>query len=83
MFSLSTIHGHDFMFQCANAEDFHELVSYMLDGLKKRSRYVIALQDYSPPGMLQSSCFYTLWQNQKYHKLFTHVFILSLQEVWL
>jgi len=49
VFSLSTIQGHDFMFQCVNAEDFHELVSYMLDGLKKRSRYVIALQDYSPP----------------------------------
>lgn len=49
VFSLSTIHGHDFTFQCVTAEDFHELVSYMLDGLKKRSRYVIALQDYSPP----------------------------------
>ena len=59
MFSLSTIHGHNFIFQCVNAEDFHELVSYMLDGLKKRSRYVIAVQDYSPPGMLYSSCFYT------------------------
>jgi myosin-7 len=57
MFSLSTIHGHDFTFQCVTAEDFHELVSYMLDGLKKRSHYVIALQDYSPPGMLHSSCF--------------------------
>lgn len=78
MFSLSTIHGHDFMFQCVDAEDFHELVSYMLDGLKKRSRYVIALQDYSPPGMLHSSCFYTQWQNQKDHKLFTHVFLFSL-----
>jgi hypothetical protein len=52
-FSLSTIHGHDFVFQCVTAEDFHELVSYMLDGLKKRSQYVIALQDYSPPGVLQ------------------------------
>ncbi|PNF26048.1 Myosin-VIIa [Cryptotermes secundus] len=49
LFSLSTIHGHEFVFQCVTAEDFHELVSYMLDGLKKRSRYVIALQDYSPP----------------------------------
>ena len=78
MFSLSTIHGHDFMFQCVTAEDFHELVSYMLDGLKKRSRYVIAMQDYSPPGMLYICCFYSLWQNQKDHKLFTCVFILQL-----
>jgi hypothetical protein len=78
VFSLSTIRGHDFTFQCVAAEDFHELVSYMLDGLKKRSHYVIAMQDYKPPGMLLSSCFYFLWQNQKDHKPFTHVFILSL-----
>lgn len=68
MFSLSTIHGHDFTFQCVTAEDFHELVSYMLDGLKKRSHYVIALQDYSPPGMLHTSCFHFVWQNQKHHE---------------
>jgi len=64
-FSLSTIHGHDFVFQCMTAKDFHELVSYMLDGMKKRSRYVVAMQDYSPPGVLvplnfkYSSCFHS------------------------
>ncbi|KAJ9584916.1 hypothetical protein L9F63_020722 [Diploptera punctata] len=48
-FTLSTIQGHDFVFQCSAAADFHELVDYLLDGMKKRSQYVIALKDYKPP----------------------------------
>ncbi|KAJ4431375.1 hypothetical protein ANN_19972 [Periplaneta americana] len=49
VFTLSTVEGHEFTFQCVAAEDFHDLITYILDGMKKRSRYVVALQDYRPP----------------------------------
>ncbi|XP_044016052.1 myosin-VIIa isoform X1 [Aphidius gifuensis] len=48
-FSLSTVRGEEFTFQSPNAEDIRDLVVYFLEGLKKRSKYVIALQDYKPP----------------------------------
>ncbi|KPJ07555.1 Myosin-VIIa [Papilio machaon] len=49
-FSLSTVRGEEFTFQSPNAEDIRDLVVYFLEGLKKRSKYVIALQDYKAPG---------------------------------
>ncbi|XP_051159362.1 myosin-VIIa [Leptopilina boulardi] len=49
-FSLSTVRGEEFMFQSPNAEDIRDLVVYFLEGLKKRSKFVIALQDCKAPG---------------------------------
>ncbi|XP_049856810.1 myosin-VIIa [Schistocerca gregaria] len=49
-FTLSTIRGEEFTFQSPNAEDIRDLVVYFLEGLKKRSKYVISLQDYKAPG---------------------------------
>jgi hypothetical protein len=44
------VRGEEFTFQSPNAEDIRDLVVYFLEGLKKRSRFVIALQDYKAPG---------------------------------
>ncbi|XP_055389301.1 myosin-VIIa isoform X2 [Condylostylus longicornis] len=49
-FSLSTVRDEEFTFQSPNAEDIRDLVVYFLEGLKKRSKFVIALQDYRAPG---------------------------------
>ncbi|CAG0896206.1 unnamed protein product [Cyprideis torosa] len=49
-FTLSTVRGEDFSFQSPNAEDIRDLVVFFLEGLKKRSKYVVAIEDYSPPG---------------------------------
>ncbi|XP_025836216.1 myosin-VIIa isoform X1 [Agrilus planipennis] len=49
-FSLSTVRGEEFTFQSPNAEDIRDLVVYFLEGLKKRSKFVIALQNYKAPG---------------------------------
>ncbi|KAK9510245.1 hypothetical protein O3M35_005070 [Rhynocoris fuscipes] len=49
-FTLSTVRGEEFTFQSPNAEDIRDLVVYFLEGLKKRSSYVIALQDYKSAG---------------------------------
>jgi myosin-7 len=49
-FTMSTIRiGEEFTFQSPNSEDIQDLVDFFLDGLKRRSNYVIALQDYKPP----------------------------------
>ncbi|KAG8179990.1 hypothetical protein JTE90_007958 [Oedothorax gibbosus] len=45
-FCISTVRGEEFTFQSPNSDDIRELVEFFLDGLKKRARYVIALQDY-------------------------------------
>lgn len=49
-FSLSTVRAEEFTFQSPNAEDIRDLVVYFLEGLKKRSKFVIAVQDYKAPG---------------------------------
>lgn len=51
-FTLSTVRAEEFTFQSPNAEDIRDLVVYFLEGLKKRSKFVIALQDYRAPGEL-------------------------------
>ena len=45
-FTLATVKGEEYTFTSSNAKDIHELVVTFLEGLKKRSRYCIALQDY-------------------------------------
>ena len=47
---MVTVRNEEFTFQSPNAEDIRDLVVYFLEGLKKRSKYVIALQDYKAPG---------------------------------
>ncbi|KAH3808644.1 hypothetical protein DPMN_137001, partial [Dreissena polymorpha] len=48
-FTLATVKGDEYTFTSPNAEDIRDLVVTFLEGLKKRSKYVIALQDYSGP----------------------------------
>ena len=45
-FTLSTVRSEEFTFQSPNAEDIRDLVVYFLEGLKKRSKFVIGLQEY-------------------------------------
>jgi hypothetical protein len=54
-FTLSTVRGEEFTFQSPNAEDIRDLVVYFLEGLKKRSKFVISLQDYKAPGLYTKS----------------------------
>ncbi|XP_052783803.1 myosin-VIIa-like [Mya arenaria] len=49
-FTLATVKSDEFTFTSPNAEDIRDLVATFLESLKKRSKYVIALQDYSGPG---------------------------------
>ncbi|XP_060079316.1 myosin-VIIa-like [Ylistrum balloti] len=49
-FTLATVKGDEYTFTSPNAEDIRDLVVTFLEGLKKRSKYVIALQDYVSPG---------------------------------
>ncbi|KAK7499213.1 hypothetical protein BaRGS_00009473, partial [Batillaria attramentaria] len=46
-FTLATVKGDEYTFTSPNAEDIRDLVVTFLEGLKKRSKYVIAIQDYS------------------------------------
>merc|ERR1719433_2647875 len=59
-FTLVTVRNEEFTFQSPNAEDIRDLVVYFLEGLKKRSKYVIALQDYKATGDTSSSLFLSL-----------------------
>jgi len=51
-FTLATVKGDEYTFTSPNAEDIRDLVVTFLEGLKKRSKYVIALQDYKAPSKL-------------------------------
>ena len=54
-FTLATVKGDEYTFTSPNAEDIRELVVTFLEGLKKRSRFVIALQDYKAPSKQEYS----------------------------
>ncbi|XP_030648187.1 unconventional myosin-VIIa-like [Chanos chanos] len=50
-FTLATIKGDEYTFTSNNAEDIRDLVVTFLDGLRKRSKFVVALEDsHSPAG---------------------------------
>ncbi|XP_051782797.1 myosin VIIAa [Erpetoichthys calabaricus] len=44
-FSLATMKGDEYTFTSNNSEDIRDLVVTFLEGLRKRSKYVVALQD--------------------------------------
>ncbi|KAI3354148.1 hypothetical protein L3Q82_018476 [Scortum barcoo] len=48
-FTLATIKGDEYTFTSNNAEDIRDLVVTFLEGLRKRSKFVVALQDNPNP----------------------------------
>ncbi|XP_029197955.2 unconventional myosin-VIIa-like [Acropora muricata] len=54
-FTITTVKGDEYTFTSANADDIQELVQYFLEGLRKRSKYVVAMVDYQSPA--ESSSF--------------------------
>ena len=50
-FTMATIKGEEYTFTSANGEDIKDLVITFLDGLCKRSKFVIAMMDYQSPGI--------------------------------
>ncbi|NXN83044.1 MYO7A protein, partial [Bombycilla garrulus] len=49
-FTLATIKSDEYTFTSNNAEDIRDLVVTFLEGLRKRSKYVVTLQDNPNPG---------------------------------
>ncbi len=45
-FTLTTVRDEKFVFQSPNSGDICELVNFFIEGLKFRSKFVIATQDY-------------------------------------
>ncbi|KAL0994634.1 hypothetical protein UPYG_G00125160 [Umbra pygmaea] len=56
-FSLATIKGDEYTFTSNNAEDIRDLVVTFLEGLRKRSKYVVALLDCPNPAGSDDSTF--------------------------
>ncbi|KAI1285881.1 Myosin-VIIa [Halotydeus destructor] len=54
-FQLGTLRGEEFIFQSPNSDDICDLVQFFLSGLKMRSQYMVALQDYGAEGGLTFS----------------------------
>jgi len=55
-FTLANVKGEEYTFTSPNAEDIRDLVVTFLEGLKTRSKYVIALQDYQAPSITSGLC---------------------------
>ncbi|XP_053723463.1 unconventional myosin-VIIa-like isoform X13 [Synchiropus splendidus] len=54
-FTLATIKGDEFTFTSNNAEDVRDLVVTFLEGLRQRSKFVVALQDNPSPAAEEST----------------------------
>uniref|UniRef100_A0A8C7UHB9 Myosin VIIAa n=1 Tax=Oncorhynchus mykiss TaxID=8022 RepID=A0A8C7UHB9_ONCMY len=54
-FTLATIKGDEFTFTSTNSEDIRDLVVTFLEGLRNRSKYVVALQDNTNSGGEEST----------------------------
>ncbi|RZB66655.1 myosin-VIIa [Asbolus verrucosus] len=48
-FLLTTVRSEEYVFLSPDAENICSLIQYLVDGLKKRSVYVVAVQDYKHP----------------------------------
>ena len=48
---MTTIKGEEYTFTRSNGEGIKDLVTAFLDGLRKRSKFVIAMMDYQSPGL--------------------------------
>lgn len=49
-FLLATLSGDEYVFQSPNSDDICDLVTFFLIGLKNRSKYLVALQDFKSDG---------------------------------
>ncbi|XP_024921340.1 unconventional myosin-VIIa-like isoform X2 [Cynoglossus semilaevis] len=49
-FTLATVKGDEYTFTSNNSEDIRDLVVAFLEGLRKRSKYVVGLMDCPSPG---------------------------------
>ncbi|KAF0022919.1 hypothetical protein F2P81_024900 [Scophthalmus maximus] len=54
-FTLATMKGDEYTFTSNNAEDIRDLVASFLDGLRKRSKYVVGLLDCPNPAGADST----------------------------
>ena len=59
-FTLATTKQEEYTFTSINGEDIRDLVTFFLEGLRKRSKYVVAMMDYTSPGMRQSCLLWLL-----------------------
>ena len=57
-FTLTTIKA-EYTFTSVNGEDIRDLVMTFLDGLRKRSKYVIAMMDYQISSECCGSTYYS------------------------
>jgi myosin-7 len=48
-FSITTVKGDEYTFTSTNGEDIRDLVLGFLEGLRRKSKFVIAMMDYSSP----------------------------------
>lgn len=65
--NIKTVLREIYVFQTPDAEEICNLITYLLNGLKKRSQFVIAVQDYRHPG--EASTYLNLKKGDLIHLL--------------
>ncbi|KAL5279589.1 hypothetical protein ACFFRR_003901 [Megaselia abdita] len=80
--SINTVQKQDFKFKCVDAKDVVYLVNYMLNNLKIRSKFGVAVQEYKPSEDLEGHLTLSKGDLVQFEKGITGAHVMSMNERW-
>lgn len=79
---INTIQKQDFTFKCIDAKDVVYLINYIINNLKVRSRFGVAVQDYKPSEDLEGHLTLSRGDLVHFESGVTGAHIMSMNERW-
>lgn len=80
--SINTVHKQDFTFMCVEAKDVVYLVNYILNNLKVRSKFGVAVQEYKPSEDLEGHLTLEKGDLIQFEKGVTGAHVMTFNERW-
>lgn len=83
MLIIETVGSEEYCFESPNTKDVKELIEFFLDGLKSRSKYLVAVQDSIPTTGNISFYSYQLIPDMPFGQTYdSHILIIQLLTIY-